>query len=341
MDHKVYHAIWNDNIDEAVKLIENAFIENTVSCNPLHLACEKGYLEIVKLLVEKKGLNIDQYSCPGAQIYEYPLSLACKKSHFDIVKYLVEKGANINIKRNWVFLSACEGGDLQIVKYLIDNESEILNGSINCPLRIASYHGNYEVAKYLFENKYYLNLNDALLSACNGNNLNIVNLLVENGADVNHQKEGYDYVITPLVNACNKKNLNIVKYLVENGANIHIDNNIVIKKVSHYKIQYSYKKIPQNINPHKIMFSVFDNPLCMLYLINKGSDFLVLSKDKINVIINYLYLEGKFDLLYDKLKNYDQLNDDILNSLNKIQQSRNLFKNKKIFKYDTLFLFNN
>jgi len=52
-------------------------------------------------------------------------------------------------------------------------------------------------------------------------NENLVNDLVEHGADV-HKED--DYEITPLVLACSVKQIHIVKILVEHRADINKDN---------------------------------------------------------------------------------------------------------------------
>jgi ankyrin repeat protein len=61
-----------------------------------------------------------------------------------------------------------------------------------------------------------------LMNAVVGGNLQIVKLLVENGADLNLQDSNG---ITALIHAVLHKNTAIVKYLVESGANIDIQDN--------------------------------------------------------------------------------------------------------------------
>lgn len=54
--------------------------------SPLSLACDGGYLDIVKMLLEK---NADASQC--AENGEYPLYLACSGGHIEFVKLLLEK----------------------------------------------------------------------------------------------------------------------------------------------------------------------------------------------------------------------------------------------------------
>lgn len=55
--------------------------------------------------------------------------------------------------------------------------------------------------------------------ACENGNLDIVKLLVENGAEIN-AKDSTDW--TPLFHAVSYENFNIIKYLVEHGPEIDI-----------------------------------------------------------------------------------------------------------------------
>jgi len=50
---------------------------------------------------------------------------------------------------------------------------------------------------------------------------NIIEYLVEHGADVNKKDK---YGETPIYNACHRNNKNIIKYLVENGTNLNEEN---------------------------------------------------------------------------------------------------------------------
>ncbi|KIJ05104.1 hypothetical protein PAXINDRAFT_33147, partial [Paxillus involutus ATCC 200175] len=71
---------------DAVHLLLDVNMQDIHSRTPLHLACSKGHLNIVELLVQNgANLNVqDNY-------FSTPLHLACSKGHLNIVELLVQK----------------------------------------------------------------------------------------------------------------------------------------------------------------------------------------------------------------------------------------------------------
>jgi ankyrin repeat protein len=75
-------------------------------------ACQNGYLEIVKLLIESYKVNP---SCENENF----LRTACWNGHLNIMKYLIEScGVNPHIDNERPLRTACWKGHLEIVKYL-------------------------------------------------------------------------------------------------------------------------------------------------------------------------------------------------------------------------------
>lgn len=102
------------------------------------------------------------------------------KEHIQIIELLLIHGANIHYKKDTLFRFACKEGDLETVKILLKYNPEIQ--ALN----------NY-----------------AIVSACNGNYNNIVELLLENGVDVNFND------CTLLNIACYRGNFKLIKLLIE------------------------------------------------------------------------------------------------------------------------------
>ena len=151
----------------------------------LNYAIKKGNLEIVKFLVSK-GANINpDFGCPpliSALEEEYP-----RAEHFEIVKFLISNRANVNVfygdkldisrldlsQPESLFLLyfldtpkthadilregstpltlAVRGGNLQIVKFLVDNKADIntVGYGGKTPISIAKERGWRDIISYL------------------------------------------------------------------------------------------------------------------------------------------------------------------------------------------------
>ncbi|XP_064407175.1 uncharacterized protein LOC135351907 isoform X2 [Halichondria panicea] len=118
---------------------------------PLHLACWRGYLEIVKTLVTH-GARTDK---GGGSENMTPLHWACWGGHKEVVQYLKEVGCSTDVRdrRGLTPLHrACVGGNIQLVKYLVEElkcDVDVTNNDGRTPLDWAVQYGQTEVADYL------------------------------------------------------------------------------------------------------------------------------------------------------------------------------------------------
>nr|WBF70365.1 collagen-like protein [Megavirus caiporensis] len=80
----------------------------------LRWAIQKGYMDIVKYLIE--DIKIDYHS-----IYQYhtELSMACYEGHQNIVEYLVQLGVNVDAYDNIAIQTAANRGHSKIFEYLL------------------------------------------------------------------------------------------------------------------------------------------------------------------------------------------------------------------------------
>ncbi|XP_064399632.1 uncharacterized protein LOC135345989 isoform X2 [Halichondria panicea] len=119
--------------------------------SPLHLACWRGYLEIVKTLVTH-GARTDK---GGGSENMTPLHWACWGGHKEVVQYLKEVGCSTDVRdrRGLTPLHrACVGGNIQLVKYLVEElkcDVDVTNNDGRTPLDWAVQYGQTEVADYL------------------------------------------------------------------------------------------------------------------------------------------------------------------------------------------------
>ena len=162
-----------------------------------------------------------------------PLTYACEKGFLDIVKYLIEE-ANADIWKttNNAQSSLCTAvifGHFDVVKYLCEKEPTLINPSMNAPLQVASFMGRYEIAEYLLNHGADIEAKNPecgktpLIFAATGwmPRLRVLQLLVEKGhADINAvDDEGK----SALAYAIETDDQEVEDYLVFKGATFHSD----------------------------------------------------------------------------------------------------------------------
>ena len=151
---------------------------------------------------------------------DYALQVAARCGALECAKLLIKNGANVQAKNNAAFLHAASKSNLEMVKLLVENGADV-NVSEGHALQSAINTGNKEMVKYLIEQN--IDINEGLIAACvlYKNELDIVKLLVDNGADVN-TCDG-----EALFCALRRGHLDIAKYLVEQGADINARDDIL------------------------------------------------------------------------------------------------------------------
>uniref|UniRef100_A0A8D8SAP2 Poly [ADP-ribose] polymerase n=1 Tax=Cacopsylla melanoneura TaxID=428564 RepID=A0A8D8SAP2_9HEMI len=172
---------------------------------PLHNACSYGHYEVTEMLV-KHGANVNV-----ADLWKFtPLHEAAAKGKADIVRLLLQHGADPSKKNR-------DGATpLDLVREGDQDVSDLLRG--NSALLDAAKKGNLaRVTKLLtVEN---INCRDAqgrnstpLHLAAGYNNVDVAELLLEKGADVNAQDKGG---LIPLHNASSYGHLDIAALLIK------------------------------------------------------------------------------------------------------------------------------
>lgn len=161
----------------------------------LHVACEKGDLEMVEVLL-KEDFNVNYVTAISLRS---PLHLAATEGHRELVRFLLDNGADID-------------------KLNITGESA---------LYLAGKHGHLDIAEDLLERGANLNPVEKecaesvypplYMAAADGNSA-FVTLLLDKGAKVNQVCNNGE---TPLHVACGKGHYEVVKILLSRGANIN------------------------------------------------------------------------------------------------------------------------
>jgi ankyrin repeat protein len=123
-----------------------------------------------------------------------------------------------------------EGADINAFAEINDSSSSGYTWSYTyTPLGGASATGHIEIVKLLIQNGADVNAGcqfdrTALMQACDYGNIEIVKLLIQNGAEINATAFMGS---TALMDACNSGNLEIVKILLDNGALVKVKDNFL------------------------------------------------------------------------------------------------------------------
>lgn len=154
---------------------------------------EDGDFEKTKELVDQ-GVDVNAANSNGASA----LMLASFNGHHKVAFYLLDHKANVRHTDSGGFnalMLACESAspDLKLVRRLLTLGSDV--------------------------NAYSNGKSTALMTAAKSGHLEIVKLLIENGASINVANS--DHRVTPLIWAANGGHFSIVKLLLKNGADKH------------------------------------------------------------------------------------------------------------------------
>ena len=234
-------SFWN-RIDIAKFLIENGADVNAKDKNgetPLYLV-SWDLVDIAKFLIEN-GADIDAQNKDGWT----PLHLAAFWCKIDIVKVLIENGADPFIKNinGQTALDLCVDKAIraildtymneynQTIDETKNNEYSIFNNN----LLDATFNSDLiEVKKCVFSGKYNIDVQDdkgytPLMYAIMDHNFNIVEFLVDHGADINLCNfKGQ----SPLKIAYKYDDEKIASYLLEKGAIAKLKENEIIDSVA-------------------------------------------------------------------------------------------------------------
>lgn len=200
---------------------------NTWNATALYWACKAGHIDIVKYLVHSgASINSDE-GC------RQPLAAACENGHIEIVDFLLASGANVNIKSNehYPLVIACIDGYSAILDKLIIHGAKIHNMALN----YACAHDHVDIVRILLNQEPKLDINypyddydldlsgtSPLINAVYVGSIEIVKLLLDNGADINFRDwEGK----TGLIHAVISQDIKMIKFLLNCGADEGINDN--------------------------------------------------------------------------------------------------------------------
>ena len=108
----------------------------TKAASPLHVACFKGYMEVVRALLSA-GAKVNLQSVDGMS----PLNMACHKGHTEVVRALLSVGAKVNLQASdgsTPLHPACEFGHIGVVRALLSDgaKADLLIMDSKTPLHL-------------------------------------------------------------------------------------------------------------------------------------------------------------------------------------------------------------
>ena len=207
-------------------------------CLLAQMACVAGDLECIELLLQR-GMDVNILG----DYYGTALQAASRVGNIRIVDCLMKSGADINILQGvygTALRAAVIGGHEDLIHKLITHGADVNlhyidviypdNGESILHLAIGSK--NNEIFKALLGAGADLNTEmngqqHILIVACEHGDINLVELLLASGVDVNvlgtesryYAYKEYGYV-TPLIAACAKGHVSVVRLLLDHGADI-------------------------------------------------------------------------------------------------------------------------
>ncbi|XP_067660630.1 uncharacterized protein [Haliotis asinina] len=184
------------------------------SRNVLHYLCKNGLTAAVEHVID---MGVEVIHGP---IREQPLYIAIENGHSEVVKLLVSRGCDVDKQKG--LRSAVRSLNVSMVQYFLDRGA-VVDSSIVC---ISCQVGNINIVDLLFENGASVEMvssdgDTPLLSACLGNPA-VAAYLLKKGASVSQASNVAGD--TPLHRAAAWSSAECVDVLLEAGHNVNVQN---------------------------------------------------------------------------------------------------------------------
>ena len=234
----------------------NPNVQNKDGDTPLHLAASSNKTAVISKLLAHQQCDINAQNKKG----NTPLHLACYKRSLEVVKVLLEMRCSTNIPNrkgetaqdiplnedgDCLLHIACQWGDVDIVRYLINDERcnpNVQNANLDTPLHIVCYSKSLDIIRFLLEKRCSTNIpdkkgetaqdiplnedGDCLLHiACQWDDVDIVRYLITDGR-CNPNLQSFTTENTPLHIAVRDNRAHVISQLLaDEQCNLNVQNN--------------------------------------------------------------------------------------------------------------------
>nr|CEG03602.1 unnamed protein product [Fusarium acuminatum CS5907] len=243
-DNALQAASSNGNLEIVQLLLDKGAYINSQGGffrNALQAASFKGNLEVVQLLLDRGA-----YINAQGSHYHNALQAASLGGNLEVVQLLLDRGADVNVqggKYGNSLQAASSNSNLEVVQLLLDRGADInaQGGQYGNALQAASSNNNLEVVQLLLDRGANINAQggqygnalqaalskgnleggeygDALQAASSRGYIEIVQLLLDKGADVNAQGGRYGNALQAA--AISNGNSEVVQLLLDKGADV-------------------------------------------------------------------------------------------------------------------------
>ena len=216
-----------DLVELLIKRGSNIEHRDKKGFTPLILAATAGHEKVVESLINC-GAELEAQS---ERTKDTPLSLACSGGRYEVVELLLKVGANKehrNVSDYTPLSLAASGGYVNIIKLLLNNGAEINSRTGSklgiSPLMLAAMNGHTAAVRLLLDMgsdinaQIETNRNTALTLACFQGRNEVVSLLLDRKANVEHRaKTG----LTPLMEAASGGYIEVGRVLLDKGADVN------------------------------------------------------------------------------------------------------------------------
>ena len=224
-------AAEGDHVDVVALLVNTLGMDVNARCNfhgysPLMLACDYGNIRSAQFLIEHDA------DIEATRMHDNATSLimASRRGHTEVVRLLLENGANVHATCSGDgdnSLLSSTGRSLYVMRLLIKHGANVnyaRAGDGSTALSLACKYDEPDEVKLLIEANADVNIAringlSPLMIASSHSCIDVVNLLLENGADVTAVQQ--DTGETALTLACAKRRREIVYKLIACGADVN------------------------------------------------------------------------------------------------------------------------